>query len=246
MEVYGKSMVAGPTNVVYLSTILGRDGPIPVHKCDRKCDNEHVCGNMYICKLTGFTHICDKNCNQRILYDNHNSLCRVSGQIFPLTQAEEQAVRGVRRKLDADNSPSDACAFKRRRDAQCHPSPFERSFSAFLSNPTAHIKNYNDYRILSGRRPATNLIELVQGLIAIYAFDDGTSTFTCKAYDYAFMLLYSALTLAAAGMLKGSNGSLSPSIQDPSSTKAQQMVSSSNNLHLQPLKLSIFIFLVLV
>ncbi|GAY66362.1 hypothetical protein CUMW_248170 [Citrus unshiu] len=97
-----------------------------------------------------------------------------------------------------------------------------------------------------GRRPATNLIELVQGLIAIYAFDDGTSTFTCKAYDYAFMLLYSALTLAAAGMLKGSNGSLSPSIQDPSSTKAQQMVSSSNNLHLQPLKLSIFIFLVLV
>lgn len=50
-----------------------------------------------------------------------------------------------------------------------------------------------------GRRPATNLIELVQGLIAIYAFDDGTSTFTCKAYDYAFMLLYSALTLAAAG-----------------------------------------------
>lgn len=130
MEVYGKSMVAGPTNVVYLSTILGHDGPIPVHKCDRKCDNEHVCGNMYICKLTGFTHICDKNCNQRILYDNHNSLCRVSGQIFPLTQAEEQAVRGVRRKLDADNSPSDACAFKRRRDAQCHPSPFERSFSA--------------------------------------------------------------------------------------------------------------------
>lgn len=130
MEVYGKSMVAGPTNVIYLSTILGRDGPNPVHKCDWKCENEHVCGNMYICKLTGLTHICDKNCNQRILYDNHSSLCLVSNQIFSLSPAEEQAVRGVRRKLDAENSPSDSCAFKRRRDAQCHPSPFERSFSA--------------------------------------------------------------------------------------------------------------------
>ncbi|XP_052116416.1 uncharacterized protein LOC127746602 [Arachis duranensis] len=85
---------------------------------------------MYRCKLTGLTHICDKNCNQRILYDNHSSLCRASGQIFPLTPAEEQAVRGVRRKLDADNSSSDGCGFKRRREAQFHTSPFERSFSA--------------------------------------------------------------------------------------------------------------------
>ncbi|RHN69764.1 hypothetical protein MtrunA17_Chr3g0128311 [Medicago truncatula] len=54
-----------------------------------------VFGNMYRCKLTGLTHICDKNCNQRILYDNHSSLCRASGQIFPLTPTEEQAVRGV-------------------------------------------------------------------------------------------------------------------------------------------------------
>ncbi|XVF51125.1 hypothetical protein PTKIN_Ptkin04bG0159600 [Pterospermum kingtungense] len=131
MEVYGKTMAAAPANVIYLSTILGRDGPIPVHKCDWKCQNEHVCGNMYRCKLTGITHICDKNCNQRILYDNHSSLCRASGQVFPLTQAEEQAVRGVRRKFDADNSPpSDSCGCKRRRDAQFHSSPFERSFSA--------------------------------------------------------------------------------------------------------------------
>ncbi|KAH1075287.1 hypothetical protein J1N35_027615 [Gossypium stocksii] len=133
MEVYGKTMAVAPANVIYLSTILGRDGPIPVHKCDWKCQNEHVCGNMYRCKLTGITHICDKNCNQRILYDNHSSLCRASGQVFPLTQAEEQAVRGVRRKFDADNSPSsDSCGFKRRRDAQFHPSPFERSFSAVI------------------------------------------------------------------------------------------------------------------
>ncbi|KAK7282473.1 hypothetical protein RIF29_11284 [Crotalaria pallida] len=130
MEVCGKSMVAGPGNVIYLSSILGQEGPNSVHKCDWKCENEHVCGNMYRCKLTGLTHICDKNCNQRILYDNHSSLCRASGQIFPLTPTEEQAVRGVRRKLDAENSPNDCCGFKRRRDTQFHPSPFERSFSA--------------------------------------------------------------------------------------------------------------------
>lgn len=130
MEVHGKSMVAVPTNVVYLSSILGEDGPYNVHKCDWKCENEHVFGNMYRCRLTGLTHICDKNCNQRILYDNHNSLCRVSRQVFPLTLAEENAVKGVRRKLDAESSPSDTCAFKRRRSAQFHPSPFERSFSS--------------------------------------------------------------------------------------------------------------------
>ncbi|KAE9605973.1 hypothetical protein Lalb_Chr10g0102981 [Lupinus albus] len=130
MEVYGKSLVAAPANVIYLSSILGHDGPVPVHKCNWKCENEPVCGNMYRCKLTGLTHICDKNCNQRILYDNHTSLCLASGQRFPLTQAEDQAVRGVRRKLDVENSTSDGYGFKRRRDAQFHPSPFERSFSA--------------------------------------------------------------------------------------------------------------------
>ncbi|XP_058105164.1 uncharacterized protein LOC131248743 [Magnolia sinica] len=128
MEVYGKSMIAEPTNVIFLSSILNRDGAIPSHKCDKRCQNEHVCANIYRCKLTGITHICDKNCNQRILYDNHSSLCRVSGQVFPLTPAEEQAVRGIRRKLEGDTP--DSCAFKRRRDAQMHPSPFERSFSA--------------------------------------------------------------------------------------------------------------------
>lgn len=130
MELNGKSMVSEPANVIYLSTILGSDGQVVAHKCDWKCENEHVCGNMYRCKLTGITHICDKNCDQRILYDNHSSLCRASGQIFPLTLTEEQAIRGIRRKLDADNSSVDDFAFKRRRDAQFHPSPFERSFSA--------------------------------------------------------------------------------------------------------------------
>nr|XP_043640137.1 uncharacterized protein LOC122611217 [Erigeron canadensis] len=135
MEVFGKSVVAVvPTNVIYLSSILGQDGPNSVHKCDWKCENEHVCGNMFRCKLTGLTHICDKNCNQRILYDNHNSLCRVTRQLFPLTETEVQAVKGVRRKLEEEtscsSSPPESCAFKRRRSGQFHPSPFERSFTA--------------------------------------------------------------------------------------------------------------------
>ncbi|KAL1547320.1 hypothetical protein AAHA92_23812 [Salvia divinorum] len=54
---------------------------------------------------------------------------RVSKQVFPLTPVEQQAVRGVRRKLDADSSSTEHCSFKRRRDAQCHPSPFERPFT---------------------------------------------------------------------------------------------------------------------
>ncbi|XP_074555561.1 uncharacterized protein LOC141811408 [Curcuma longa] len=125
MEVFGKSMLAESSNVIYLSSILNKEGSIPSHKCDNRCQNELVFGNVYKCKLTGLTHICDKNCDQRILYDNHSSLCRVSRQIFPLSPAEEQAVRGVRRKLEMTNA--DGCAFKRRRDAQLHPSPFERT-----------------------------------------------------------------------------------------------------------------------
>ncbi|KAF6137459.1 hypothetical protein GIB67_009935 [Kingdonia uniflora] len=46
---------------------------------------------------------------------------------FPLTIPKKQAVRGVQRKLDADN---DTCGAKHRRSAQFHPSPFERSFTA--------------------------------------------------------------------------------------------------------------------
>ncbi|KAL8457436.1 hypothetical protein ACS0TY_035334 [Phlomoides rotata] len=109
--------------------ILGQDGPNPTNKCDWKCENEHVCGILYRCKLSGLTHICDKNCNQRIVYDNHSSLCRVSKQFFPLTPAKQQVVRGVQRKVDAESSPTESCDFKHRRDTQYNPSPFERSNS---------------------------------------------------------------------------------------------------------------------
>ncbi|KAK9724131.1 hypothetical protein RND81_05G050600 [Saponaria officinalis] len=130
MEAQQMALMTGSSNVLFLTSILGQEGPNPGHKCDWKCQNEHICGNMYRCRLTGLTHICDKNCNQRILYGNHNSLCRVSGQVFPLTPVEQQAVRGVRRKLEAEACPSESCSFKRRRSAAIHPSPFERTFSA--------------------------------------------------------------------------------------------------------------------
>ncbi|TVU32054.1 hypothetical protein EJB05_23770, partial [Eragrostis curvula] len=113
------------------------EGSNPSHKCDKRCQNEHVFGNMYRCKLTGITHICDKNCNQRILYDNHNSLCRVSGQLFPLSPVEQQAVRGIRRKHEVDSN--EGCSFKRRRGAQLHPSPFERSYSAVSPIPSQDL-----------------------------------------------------------------------------------------------------------
>uniref|UniRef100_A0ACD5TNA3 Uncharacterized protein n=1 Tax=Avena sativa TaxID=4498 RepID=A0ACD5TNA3_AVESA len=134
MEVLGKSVIAEPSNVIFMSTILNTEGQIPSHKCDKRCQNEHIFGNMYRCKLTGLTHICDKNCNQRILYDNHNSLCRVSGQLFPLSPLELQAVRGIRRKHEVDSQ--EGCSFKRRRGAQMHPSPFERSYSAVSPIPS--------------------------------------------------------------------------------------------------------------
>ncbi|KAG8084189.1 hypothetical protein GUJ93_ZPchr0010g7683 [Zizania palustris] len=136
MEVHGKSVIAEPSNVIFLSTILNTEGPIPIpsHKCDKSCQNEHVFGNMYRCKLTGITHICDKNCNQRILYDNHSSLCRVSGQLFLLSPLEQQAVRGIQRKHEVDSN--EGCSFKRRRGAQLHPSPFERSYTAVSPIPS--------------------------------------------------------------------------------------------------------------
>jgi len=134
MEVFGKSVIAEPSNVIFLSAILNTEGSNPSHKCDKRCQNENIFGNMYRCKLTGTTHICDKNCNQRILYDNHNSLCRVSGQFFPLSPLEQQAVRGIRRKHEVDSN--EGCSFKRRRGAQLHPSPFERSYSAVSPIPS--------------------------------------------------------------------------------------------------------------
>lgn len=99
-------------NVIYLSSILGNNGKEEGqrhHKCDNRCQNEQVFGNMYQCKQTGITHICDQNCDQRIVYDNHNSMCRASRQVFPLSLVEEQAVRGVVRKRVEVDGESGGC-----------------------------------------------------------------------------------------------------------------------------------------
>ncbi|KAK6935803.1 hypothetical protein RJ641_032833 [Dillenia turbinata] len=114
----------------------------------------------------GLTHICDKNCNQRILYDNHSSLCRVSGHIFPLTSLEEQAVRGVRRKLGAENSQNETCILKRRRDVQFHPSPFEKSFSAV--GPICVLA-------ILEKRPASHWVKRCQVSSRSFMHDHGTT-----------------------------------------------------------------------
>ncbi|BBG98460.1 hypothetical protein Prudu_007869, partial [Prunus dulcis] len=111
MEVDGKSVVAGPTNVIFLSTILGRDGSTSVHKCDWKCQNEHVCANMYCCKLTGLTHICDKNCDQRICMITIAPFVEQAERFSPYTSRGTGRER-VRRKLESENSSADSCSSK--------------------------------------------------------------------------------------------------------------------------------------
>ena len=87
-------------NVVHLSSSLSSSstslGERSIHRCGFNCAIEHVWGNLYLCISSGTTHVCDKNCDQRIVYDNHSSICRASRQIFPLQQ--QQAVQGLRRK----------------------------------------------------------------------------------------------------------------------------------------------------
>ncbi|XP_024526481.1 uncharacterized protein LOC9635315 isoform X1 [Selaginella moellendorffii] len=131
----------GGTNVVYLSSLCGNgNGGVGAttggyHRCNHSCQVEHVWANLYRCLSTGSSHVCDKNCNQRILYDVYSSICRVSGQIFPLTLAEQEAARGVRRKRESSTaamavipsspSSSDGGGFERCVKRRCETRPFE-------------------------------------------------------------------------------------------------------------------------
>lgn len=52
------------------------------HVCSRFCRISHQFGNLYRCETSGTVHICDMNCNQRIFYDNHSQICRLSRRVF--------------------------------------------------------------------------------------------------------------------------------------------------------------------
>lgn len=53
------------------------------HVCNRQCHYKQVCGNLWLCSTSGSAHVCDQNCNQRIQYDNHTDICRLSKRLFP-------------------------------------------------------------------------------------------------------------------------------------------------------------------
>lgn len=52
-----------------------------------QCEFKQVFGNMFYCVTSGQAHVCDQNCNQRIFYDNHHDICRLSRRTFPRTEA---------------------------------------------------------------------------------------------------------------------------------------------------------------
>jgi len=131
-------------NVVYLSSYLGK-GEAFGHRCDSTCQVEHVWANLYCCRSTNVTHICDKNCNQRVMYDSFNSLCCVSGKLLPLTSGEQEAIEGVKRKRTAKGSESSL--YKRRRESHCNPSSiyasqYQRTLP--VSSPIGCSENYMD------------------------------------------------------------------------------------------------------
>lgn len=124
-------------NVVYLASYLGLGEPAG-HRCDRQCNVEHVWANLYRCKSSNVTHVCDKNCNQKVLYDNHTSVCRVSRQLCPLTSAEQEAVRGVRRKRETE-CQTDRSGCKRRHELRPSASDFESSFKMVVPPVSARF-----------------------------------------------------------------------------------------------------------
>ncbi|MCO5601121.1 hypothetical protein L7F22_055240 [Adiantum nelumboides] len=100
-------------NVVHFSG-THPDQAKSVHRCGFNCSIQHVWGNLYLCKSTGTSHVCDKNCDQRIVYDNHSSICRSSRQIFPLQlHPRDQPIQGVRRK-NHESEGLDTDAFSKR------------------------------------------------------------------------------------------------------------------------------------
>lgn len=88
------------SNVLFLSDFLTHRDGSSGHRCGFSCEVEHVWANLYRCKSSGTSHVCDKNCDQRTLYDNHSTICRASGVVLPLAITEGRPVQGVRRNQD--------------------------------------------------------------------------------------------------------------------------------------------------
>ncbi|XP_059628879.1 pathogenesis-related thaumatin-like protein 3.5 [Cornus florida] len=75
-----------------------------------------------------------------------------------------------------------------------------------------------------------------------YAFDDGTSTFTCKAYDYAIVFCPNIDYPNGNGMKRSDGALTAPPAEEHSSGEVAGVVSSSNILFPLPLSIIIFIF----
>jgi len=93
------------------------------HTCSRFCKIDHIFGNVYQCCQSGQTHVCDKNCTQRVVYDNLSTICRLSKKVFPLTP-EELMDRGSRKRESGDQSTF--CSPHRKRHSltpTCSPQP---------------------------------------------------------------------------------------------------------------------------
>lgn len=77
-----------------------------------------------------------------------------------------------------------------------------------------------------------------------YAYDDGTSTFTCKAYDYTILFCPDA---NAGSTKKATNETIStpPGVEEPSNGEFIHLVSSSTILQLLPFPLPILLFIII-
>jgi hypothetical protein len=87
----------------------GRD----LHKCDRHCSFSPLFGNAWRCDTSGSTHCCDANCAQRIFYDSHSTICRLSKRVFPNAPGAGAPGGGGERKRAAGEAPPLARAASR-------------------------------------------------------------------------------------------------------------------------------------
>jgi hypothetical protein len=70
-----------------LSAYLPTSSFVAWARCTMQCEFKHVMGNLYLCATSGQAHVCDQNCSQRIFYDNHTDICRLSRRVFPRAEA---------------------------------------------------------------------------------------------------------------------------------------------------------------